>query len=842
MHRYCAWIDRVTESQSRWRQQADELRLDLHQAARALWRRPAFTTAAVLTLALGIGATTTVFAVSEALLLRPLGYPDADRLVSVQSHSVLRQVPNTRASAGALADWQDSATSFEALAGYRWTTLDLASTRPGARLSRLKGLAVTPEFFDVFGVVVRGRTFRVDDRGTRTLVLSDHVRRHLLDANESVIGNRVDVFVRDFDRNGPTPHTILGVATTAVRFPPLTGDFQLGLASVIDTIEFWEPRFVSPSREREGRWFDVVGRLRPGATLAQAQAELDAIARRQAEQFPETDRGWDIRVVALRDRVVGGSARGVVLLGIGTGLLLLIACANVSTLLLALGAARRREVAIRAALGAPRWRIVRQFLTEATVIALLAGGLGIVFAGWAISLARPWLPASLPVLQEMDVNLVVAAFTVLCAAVAACVSGIVPALRNASARGVRLTGRAGRAHTASRGRTRLIGALVATEVALTLVLLVSTALLAGSALRAAQVDPGFNPDRLLTMTISLPENKFDWNHNAVFARDVIDAVRSLPSVANAAVVQGLPMSAGGFYDSGEVEAYFPPTPAEAPVWRLRVVSPEYFSVMQIPVVSGRTFELRDGDGEIGRPRVAVVSRSFADRFWPDQNAIGKHVGPRGVWRPVVGVVGDVRYSGLESDPTLDVYLPQALFPQAAITLMARTRGDPLHAVSEVRTRVGGVDADAFVTDIRTMEQVVSASQAERRSTTLLVMAFGLLALALAIAGVYSVVSQAVVQQRREMAIRAAIGTEPWRIVALQMRTVLRWALVGAALGTAGALAASRLLASLLFGIGATDVRAWSIASVMVVAACVGASYLPARQAVRAEPMAVLNSE
>ena len=832
----------MTEQQSRLWRATDELRLDLHYAARSLRKHPTVTTTAILTLSLGIGATTVVFAVSEALLLRPLGYHAADRLVSVQSHSVFQEIPNTRASGAGLAEWQDAATSFEALAGYRRTTLDLSGTGPGARLSRLKGLAVTPEFFDVFGVVVRGRTFREDDRGTRTLVLSDHVWRRLLNADESAIGGQVDVYVRNFNHIGPTRHTILGVATTPVRMPPLTGDFQLGPASVIDTIDFWEPHFVSPDRERDGRWFDVVGRLRTGTTLAKAQAELEAIAQRQAERFPETDRGWSIRVVPLRDRVAGGNARGVSLLGIGTGLLLLIACVNVSTLHLARGAARWREVAVRAAVGAPRWRIVRLFLTEAALIAVTGGGMGIVLAWWAISFARPWLPASLPMLQEMEVNFPVAGFAVLCTAVTACVTGITPALRNASAEELRIAGQDGSSHVPTRGRTRLIGALVATEVALTLVLLVSTALLAGSALRAAHVEPGFNPSRLLTMTISLPQNKFDWNHNAVFARDVIDAVRSLPIVTNAAVVQGLPMSAGGFYDSGEVEGYVPPTPPEAPMWQLRVVSPDYFEVMQIPVVSGRTFEPRDGTGEIGRPRVAVVSQSFVDRFWPGQDPIGRHVGPRGVWRPVVGVVGDVRYTGLESDPTLEVYLPQGLFPQPAITLLARTGSDPLHAVSEVRARVRGVDADAFITDIRTMEQVVAASLAERRAITLLVMAFGVLALALAIAGVFSVVSQAVIQRRSEMAIRTALGAEPWQILTLQMRTVLRSALIGAALGTVGALAASRLLASQLFGIGPSDVGAWSVACSVVLAACVVASYLPARKSVRDDPMVSLDSE
>lgn len=832
----------MTAPLARWRREADALRLDLRWAAQLLRTRPAFAVAAVVPLALGIGATTTVFSVSEALLLRPLGYHHADRLVSVQSRSLLQEVPNARVSAGALAEWQDAATSFEALAGYRWTTADFSGSGPGSQMTRLRGLAVTPEFFDVFSVSVRGRTFGPEDRGARTLVLSDRVWRHLLDADERKIGGTVDLYVRNFDRVGPTRHTILGVATAPVPFPPLTGDFHLGVASVIDTIDYWEPRFVSPSGDREGRWYDVVGRLRPSVTVTEARAEMEAIVGHQSERFPETDRGWSVRVIALRDRVAGESTRGVWLLGIGTGLLLLIACANVATLLLASGAARRGEVAVRSALGAPRWRVVRQFLTEGTLIAALAGGLGIVLAWWTIVLARPWLPARLPLLQTMEVNLAVASFTVLCAGGTALVTGIVPAFRSADAVGSSRTGGEVRTLTARRGQRRLIGALITIEVALTLVLFVGTALLAGSAVRVFLVDPGFNPTRLLTMTISLPENKFTWNRNAAFASDVIDAVRSLPSVSQVAVVQGLPMGDGSFYDSGEVEGYVPPTPAEAPVWRLRVVSPDYFDVMQIPVVAGRTLESRDGRGEIGRPRVAVVSRSFAERFWPAQDPIGKHIGPRGVWRPVVGVVGDVRYSGLETDPTVDVYLPQGLFPQPAITLVARTFADPLDSVSAVRAAVHGIDTDAFVTDVRTMEQVVAESQAERRATALLVTTFGVLALVLVIAGIYSVVAQAVVQQQREMAIRAALGADARRIVTLQMRTVLQPALIGLALGAVGALGAARLLESLLFEIGSADVLAWLVAFGIVVAGCVGASYLPARQAARADLMAGLRSE
>lgn len=832
----------MTAPVTRWRRGAAELGLDLRRAVRLLRTRPAFAAGAVVPLALGIGATTVVFSVSYALLLRPLGYHHADRLVSVQCRSILQEVPNARASAGALAEWQDAATSFEALAGYRWTTADFPGSGSGARMTRLKGLAVTPEFFDVFGISVRGRTFRHEDRGDRVLVLSDRVWRHLLDADESKIGGTVDISIRNFDRVGPTRHTILGVAATPARFPPLTGGFHLGVASVIDTVDFWEPRFVSPSEEREGRWYDVVGRLRPGLTVAEAQSEMEAIVRRQAEQFPDTDRGWSVRVLALRDRVVGESSRGVWLLGFGTGLLLLIACANVATLLIARGTARRGEVVVLGALGAPRWRIVRQFLTEAAVIASLASALGIVLAVCTIALGRPWFPASQPLLQTIEVNLTVAMFAVLCAGFSACASGIVPAFRNADAVGLSRAGGEGRTITAHRGQRRLTSTLLATEVALTLVLFVSTVLLTSSAIRVFQVDPGFNPSRLLTMTISLPENKFAWNRNAAFASDVIDAVRSLPSVTQAAVVQGLPMGSGGFYDSGQVEGFVPPTPAEAPVWRLRVVSPEYFDVMQIPVVAGRTLEPQDGQGEIGRPRVAVVSRSFAERFWPGQDPIGKHIGPRGVWRPVVGVVGDVRYSGLETDPTVDVYLPQRLFPQAAIALVARTATDPLDAVSEVRAAVRGIDADAFINDVLTMGQVVSGSQAERRAIALLVTAFGVLALVLAIAGICSMVSQAVVRQRREMAVRAALGANPLHLLGLQMRTVLQPVLIGLGLGIAGALAAARLLESLLFGIGSTDVLSWSVACGTVIAGCVGASYLPARQAVNADPVTGLRSE
>ncbi len=830
----------------------DSLIHDLSGALRHLRRDLPFVTVVVLILALGIGATTAVFSVTEALLLRPLPYPDGDRLVTLRSISPEPDFPYERAAAGTLADWQIETTLFEAIAGYRWHTIDAIGD---GQSERLNGLFVTPEFFDVFGVPLFGRGFLIEDRGTRTLVLGHEVWRRRFNGDGTLVGSTIDLNVRNFDRVGPTRHTVLGVATAPVRFPPVTADFHLGLASVAETIDFWTPEFISPASARQpyAREFDVVGKLRPGVTVEQAQRELDAIARRQAEHYPETHRGWTVRVVPLRQHVASAARESVLLLTLGTGMLLLIACANVATLLLARGAARHREVAIRAALGADRWRIVRQFLMEAIVLAMLAGALGVILTKWTIALARPWLPRSLPVLQEIGLNPTVSAFALLCALLTACLTGIAPALRFARAEGERLTGCEGRGVTPGRARATLTSVLVSAEVALTLVLLVGAGLLIRSAVRAAQVAPGFNPTNVLTMTVSLPENKFDWNHNAVFAREVVDAVRSLPSVRDAAVIQGVPMRDGSFYGSGTVDGYMRRLDAAEPIWRIRVVSPDYWRVMQIPIIAGRPLEARDEEGERGRPRSIVVSHSFAKRYWRGETALGKRIGidlarmglsvaSRTWWMTVVGIAGDVRYGGLEAEPTVDVYYPQGLFPQAAITLVTRTWGDALNVVAEVRERIRAVDQDAFVTDVQSVDQLIAGSQAERRAGTLLMGVYSALALVLAVVGIYSVITHAVVQRRFEMGIRSALGAAPGNLFALAMRTALQPTVIGVAIGIPGAAAGTRLMQSSLFAVTRLDSLTWAGACAAVLTAGVVAGFLPARRAARIDPVTALRAQ
>jgi predicted permease len=544
----------------------------------------------------------------------------------------------------------------------------------------------------------------------------------------------------------------------------------------------------------------------------------------------------------MREHIAGRPRTGLPLLALGTWLLLFIACADVATLVLARGVARHREVAIRAALGAPRWRIARQFVFEAMILATLAGAVGVVFSFVAIALAMPWVPASLPLLKEMKVNATVVGFAAMCALFTACVTGIVPALRAARGESDGLAGRERVGVTANRRRTGLVRTFVSVEVAMVLILLLGAGLLVRSAVHAWQVHPGFDSDNLLTMTVSLPENKFEWNHNAVFTREVIESVRSLPSVSGATVIQGLPMRSGSFYGLGDIEGFVPRSDAEKPMWRIRVISPGYFEVMRIPIVKGRGLDIRDEQGEVGYARNIVVSNTFANRYWPGQDPLGKRIGSPDRWETVVGVAGDVNYAGLETNPTVDVYYPQALFPQAAMTLIARTRGDPVNEASEVRARIRTVDEDAFVTDVRSMQQVIAGSQAERRAGTLLVAALSGIALVLVLAGVYSVIAQSVVQRQLEMAIRAALGAESRSIVALAMRTALLPAVIGVTGGIVGGLVVTRFMASVLFGVSSLDLTTWLGACIIVLIACVAAGFLPARRAAHIDPMTALKAE
>jgi putative ABC transport system permease protein len=607
-------------------------------------------------------------------------------------------------------------------------------------------------------------------------------------------------------------------------------------------VDFWVPELLDPGRRENGD-LDAIARLRPGVSLEQAQAEMDTISRNLAAAHRETNDGLSVRVVPLRDQVLGGSRRVLLLLFAATSVVLLVACGNVANLFLARATTRRKEVAIRAALGAARLRILSQFLAESALIALPAGAIGVGLAYGSLVLLRPLIPAGVPLAQEATVDRTVLLFTLIVASLTALITGLIPALRVSSANPGDVMKLEGRSSTAGRGRQRLVAGLVAAEVAMTLVLLIATGLMVKSANQLWQVDPGFDTRRLLTMTISLPNNKFEWRHNVVFSRQVIRSIEAMPEVRDAAVIQGVPMRAGSFYTSFSIEGR-PNTPVDQPSGRIRVVSPGYFGVMKIPILSGRDYDEHDEVGEVGSLPSVIVNRALAERFWPGQDAVGKRVQMSWKSSPstIIGVVGDVRYTGLDADAGNELYLPEGLYPQSAITLVVRADRDPLPLYPEMRRRIVDVDKDAFVLDVKPMTQLMSELLAPRRFSTILLSTFAVVALILSLAGIYAVIAHSVAQRTVEIGIRIAMGASPARVTGLMLRYGLMPAICGMALGWSGALAITRLFSAMLFGVGPLDLPTWIFVSGSLLAVACIASYLPARRACGVDPTVALRAE
>ena len=821
----------------------DAIRSDLRYAARSLRNSRGFTLVAVLTLALGIGATTAIVSVSDALLLRPLPYPDPDRLVTLRSSHVSPTPDTGLASPLDVADWQARTTSFEAITGYRWRTVDFTG---GVSSERLHGLWVTPEFFTVFGITrVNGRTFTPRDRSTNTIVLSRGIWERRFAADRALIGSMLNVNMINLSRVGATPHAVLGVVPVDVHFPPLTADFNRGavtgmaLGGVDDQVDFWLPLFLGENTRRDDRTLDVVAKLRPGVTLEHAQAEMTLVSHVLADAFPSTNRNWTVQVVPLRTQILGTTRRVVLLLLLATVLVFVIACGNVSTLLVAGGLARQHDVAVRSALGASRFRIARQFLIESLLISLAAAVVGIGIASSGLRLLAPWFPSDVPLIHRAGVNGFVLAFAIAIAIATACLTGLMPAWISSARTSSTLKMRG---HNAARRHNRAIDLLVASQVALTIVLLVSTGLLFKSAAHLLAVEPGFNPRNILTMTISLPNNKFDWQHNVVFSRDVVNAVKTNPAVTAAAVIQGVPMRPGGFWTTFTVEGMAPPDAGDLPVARQRVISPDYFDVMQIPLLEGRMFDQRDGIGERGHPKFVIVNHALAARYWPAASAIGRrlHAGP-GEWVSVAGVVGDVRYAGLDVPPDLEIYLPEGLFPQSAITLLVKTT-NPQGMVADIRARIARVDREAFVTDIRTMDELISDSLVSRWFATLLLAMCAGLGLLLALSGIYAIVAQAVAQRRFEIGVRLALGATQRRVVRHMLQRSIAPVAAGAVVGLAVTIATAHVLSAMLFDTRPFDPATFAAATGLFVAVSLIAAFLPARHATKIDPIIALRSE
>ena len=817
---------------------------DIRYAFRTLRRGGISTVVAMLSLALGVGANVAIFSVGYAMLVHPLPYADAESLVMLRPTNPSHGVFWTTVAPANLLDWQAQAKSFEAIAGYRWRTVDLTG---GDRSERLRGLHITPEFFKVLGVPLMGETFSPNDRQRRTseIIIGRGLWRRRFGSDAKLLGKVLDINIINLSRIGPTPSFVVGIALTDAHFPPLSADFNLGVSGIDGSVDFWLPEFIN-SAKRDNGDLDAIARLRPGISIKQAQAEMDTISRTLAAAHPETNNGLSVRVVPLRDQVLGGSRRALLLLFACTGFVLLVACGNVANLLLAHAMARQKEVAIRAALGAARLRILRQFLTESALIALPAGAIGIALAYGSLVLLRPLIPASVPQAQEATVDHTVLLFTLILALLTALITGIIPAFRVSSANPSDVMKSEGRSLTAGHGRQRLVAILVASEVAMTLMLLIATGLMVRSANQLWHIDPGFDTRDLLTMTISLPNNKFEWRHNVMFSRQVIRSVEAMRDVRGAVVIQGVPMRAGSFFGSFSIEGRLD-TPVDRPSARLRVVSPGYFRVMKIPILSGRDYDEHDEVGEIGSLPSVIVNRTLAERFWPGEDAVGKRLVVDWKKTPspsvIIGVVGDVRYTGLDAEAGNELYLPEGLYPQSAITLVVRTgRDDPLPLYPDMSRRIAEIDKDAFVFDVKSMSQLITESLAPRRFSTLLLSTFAVIALILSLAGIYAVIAHSVAQRTFEIGIRIAMGATPARVTGLMLRYGLFPAICGMVVGWSGALAISRFFSAMLFGVGPLDLPTWIVVSGCMLAVSCIASYLPARRACSIDPIIALRAE
>jgi predicted permease len=813
---------------------------DLRFTLRSLRQRPGFTALTVLTLALGIGATSAIFSVVNGVLLRPLPYHEPDGVVLV--HTRLEGTPGRELSLPEFFDLREQSRSFSRLAGFANGSLTLTGS---GTPERLQAGYVTAEAFPVVGVSpARGRGFAAaEDLPGRppVVVLSDGLWRRRFGADPDIVGRTLIL--------DDVPTTVLGI------MPP---EFQLPTHYAGPGMELWTLMRLDPSVDRSERgwhWLTVMGRLRPGVDVAAADRETASLMAGMLQRYPHEYDADFTGSVSPAIEVLVGDIRPVILVLMGAvGLLLLIACANVASLLLARAEARHREIAVRAALGARAGRIVRQLLTESVALAVAGGLLGLLLALWGVRGLVAMAPPTLPRLETIGLDGWVLAFTAVITLTTGMLFGLAPAVQAARPDLANALTEGGRGGSAGLRRQRFRRGLVVSQIALALVLVAAAGLLVQSFARMRGVDPGFEPGHLLTARVELTPVRYESNEKIrAFYQRLVERLEAIPGVRSAAVVKALPMmqlELGDWSFVREGLHSLPPRPSEWNLAYWQTMSPEYFETMRIPVLQGRGIEATD---RIGSSGVAVINHTLARQVWPGGDALGQRILMGGgatdsVWRTIVGVVGDVRHRGLDAEPRPEIYLPYAQFPagtgtpQRTMRIALRSAGDPVQLTGALRAAVAELDPDLPVGEIQTMEEALGTWAAERRLTMVLVGAFALLALALGAVGVYGVMAHLVVQRTREIGIRMALGAVPREILALVLSQGAWLAFLGIAAGLAGALAATRLLASLLFGVGPTDPITFLATAGALAVVAGAASVLPAVRAVRTDPVDALRSD
>jgi putative ABC transport system permease protein len=799
---------------------------DLRYGVRTLWRNPGFTAVAVATLALGIGVNSAIFTVIEAVLLRPLPVRDPASLAMIWERNTKRDVTRNVINPGNLMRWQERNHVFEQIAGFSpWD----ANVSGGAEPERLDFGAVTGNFFTTLGVTpALGRLFNDDDSkggAADVVVLSDGYWRRRFGADPRAIGQTLMV--------NEQPHRVVGVLPPAFNLPA--------------GAQFFLPLTVGPDwLEARGRWLHSVGRLKPGVTIAQAQAEMETIAAALAEERPEFDTGWSVTVAPLHADLVRDVRPALLALAGAVAFVLLIACANVANLLLARAVGRERELAIRSSLGAGTGRLVRQLVTESVLLGLLGAGAGLFIAHWALDGLLAIVPVDVPSFGRIGLDRTAVLFTLGLSVASAILFGLVPALHVARPALARALKEGGTVAGAGRERRRLTNALVVSEMALALVLLVGAGLLVKSFWRLSHVDPGFDPRNVLTFQVSLPGTRYgEAPKQLQFYREAVDRLSTLPGVDVVGAISWAPMGLGSATDFTVVGR---PAPAlgESPVADVRMVTPGAFAAMGVPLRRGRLIAATDSPE---RSKVVVVNEGMAEEFWPGEDPIGRKINMD--WDghytfEVVGVVADVHLTALETKPRATLYFPVEQLPNSFMTMMVRSKTSAGPSLSAIKAAMAAVDPGLPVAEVRTLEAIVSRSLALPRFLLLLLAVFSTTAIVLAAIGLYGVLSYAVGQRRPEVGVRVALGARPVDIRRLILGEGFLLAGVGLVAGAIGAFGLARVLSGivsgLLFEVSPTDPGAYAAVALVLGAAAFLAAWLPARRASRVDPVVALRSE
>jgi putative ABC transport system permease protein len=808
-----------------------ELSRDVRHALRGLVQRPGFTAACLAILGLGIGAATAVFSIFNALLLRPLPFGErSPRLVVLHSTHATQHRNSWDDAPLSHADLRElgaSSPSLESVAGYVGRNFTLAAS---GEAERVRGGSVTPELFPLLGVAPQlGRPLRAEDAqppGFEPVALLSHgLWQRAFGGDRDIVGREVHI-------NGRAV-SVVGVMPAGFRFP--------------ERDELWVPWRPPDDERRDRRYLFAVGLLREGASLAAAGSEAGAVAARLAERHPDTHRGWGLKLLPFRDSAVGAPARALSasLLG-AVGFVLLIGCANLANLMLARGAARRRELAVRTALGATRARLVRAMLVEALLLAGAGGAIGLYLSGVGIDLMVAAWPEELPFWVRLTPDSRVAAFVLGVCLATALLFGLLPALGAARADVVAGLRDGGRGPSGPRAR-RLERALVVSQVALCLALLVGANLMIRSFLALQSAPSGFDESRMLSLRLYLAGDAYDpVEAKAAFFRRAVEALRALPGVASAVVTTSIPTDDGGAPVRVVAEGA-PALPGEETGVQSVGATPGLFETLGVGLLSGRPFT----DAESANPRaeVAIVNRRLAAQLWPAADAVGRRLGlveeGRTTWLSVVGVAPDVHYEEIGEDTSqsrLNLFLPYARFGWRSMAALVRTHGDPSQAVAGVRAALRRLDPGVPLYDVRTMDQVRAFTTWEQRFFGRLMGAFALAALLLACVGVYGLLAYAVGRRTQEIGVRMALGARPGDMARLVLSEGARLAAAGAALGLALALALARALRAILYGVSATEPLAFAGMALLLLAVVLLASLLPARRAARIEPMAALRHE